>query len=258
MPELPDVEVFTRNLNKIFAGKKLLKIKVVNGQKLKDSAQMLSRSLNNKTLEKIYRSGKEMRFQFSDDILLGLHLMLTGDIFVFDKKNEHGSAIVEMYFEDALGLVLTDRMRNANIKLSPFDKAGLDAISKEVNYEYLKKILNRNTSIKNVLTDQDSIRGIGNSYSDEILWQCRISPFSKANKIPDDKIKELSVTIKKMLKAEISRIYKKFPGKINVEVKDFLLIHSKVHTHSPTGAKIKTVQKGMMKTYFTDEQELYE
>ena len=84
-----------------------------------------------------------------------------------------------------------------------------------------------------------TIRGIGNSYSNEILWKCKTSPFSKANKIPEAKIKELALTIKKKLKAEIAKIYKNFPGKINVEVKDYLQIHSKIKTRSPTGALIR-------------------
>jgi len=258
MPELPDIEVFSRNLNDVFSGAKVKKVKIVNGKKLKDKPAAISRALNGKTLSKIYRSGKEMRFQFEDGTLVGLHLMLTGDIFIFDKKNDHHSTIVEMNFSNGKGLALTDRMRNANIKLDPEDKKGVDAISKELNFKYLKAALQkRNTSIKNVMTDQDVIRGIGNSYSDEILWTARISPYSIAKAIPDEKIKELVKAIKKILKDEIKNIYKNFKGKINGEVKDFLKIHTKEQTKSPTGAPIIITKKGMMKTYYTKEQFLY-
>ena len=89
MPELPDVEVFSRNLNKIFAGQRLAKIKIVTGKKLQNTASQFSKALKGKILKRIYRSGKEMRFEFDDGRLLGLHLMLTGDIFVFEKKNDH-------------------------------------------------------------------------------------------------------------------------------------------------------------------------
>jgi len=257
MPELPDIEVFTRNLNKIFAGKKLLKIKIVDGRKLKDAPNAYPEALDGKILERIYRSGKEMRFAFSGGTLLGLHLMLTGDIFVFDKKNDHHSAIAEFYFRDAPGLVLTDRMKNANIKLNPVDKTGVDAISPQLNFKYLKTAFKRKTTIKKLMTDQDVIRGIGNSYSDEILWQAKISPYSIAAAIPDDKIKMLVPIIKKTLKKETEQIYKKYKGKINVEVKEFLQIHTKVKTKSPTGFPIIIDQKGMMKTYYTKEQVLY-
>lgn len=259
MPELPDVEVFTRNLHQLFAGKKLLNIKIVNGKKLKDTQAALTKALKGKTLKRIYRSGKEMRFEFTDGALLGLHLMLTGDVFVFEKENSHASTIAELHFEGGQGLALNDRMKNANIKLNPVDKAGVDAISEELNFEYLQNALKqRRTSIKKVLTDQDVIRGIGNSYSDEILWEARISPYSTAQAIPDKKIKELVKIIKKVLTKETENIYKNFKGKVNVEVKTFLKIHTKEKTESPTGAPIKIDKKGMMKTYYTEEQELYQ
>ena len=121
----------------------------------------------------------------------------------------------------------------------------------------MKKALNRKAAVKNILLDQDVIRGIGNGYSDEILWRCRISPFSKANAIPDDKIRELAKTIKKVLRGAVDKIYKHHPGLIHGEVKDYLQIHTKKKDKSPTGAKIKNVAKGMLKTYYTDEQVLY-
>ena len=257
MPELPDVEVFARNLNDIFAGKKLLKVRIVNGKKLKDSPADYRKRLTGKQLKCIYRSGKEMRFQFTGDTLLGLHLMLTGDIFVFDKLNEHKSTIVELYFTGNIGLALTDRMGNANIKLDPVNKAGVDAISKDLDFTYLKEAMQRKTTIKKLLINQDVIRGIGNSYSDEILWECRISPYSISNAIPDEKIKELVTVIKRILQKEIRHIYNKYKGKINVEVKEFLRIHTKAHVKSPTGAPIIIDKKGMMKTYYTKEQVLY-
>lgn len=257
MAELPDLEVFSRNLNKMFAKKKLSKIKVVYGNKLKDKPSELSKNLEGKILESVYRSGKEMRFKFSGGSLLGLHLMLTGDIMPFEKKNENKLTIVEMHFDGAGGIALTDRMKNANVKLNPVDKDGVDALSKELNFKYLKNALKRKTTIKNILMDQNVIRGIGNSYSDEILWQTRISPFSVAETIPDEKIRELARVIKMVLKKATQKIYKAFAGRINVEVKSFLEIHNKEKKQSPTGAEIKIDAKGMRKTYYTDEQVLY-
>ena len=256
MPELPDIAVFTFNLNKIFAGKKIDKVKVVNGSKLKDKPKELTSNLQGKTLTEVYRSGKEMRYKFNDGTLLGMHLMLTGDVFVFEKKNEHHSTIIEIYFNNEKGIALTDRMKNANVKLNPEDKDGIDAL--EVNYKSLKKILDRKANIKNILLDQNAIRGIGNAYSDEILWETKISPFSKGNAIPDEKIKELAKNIRKVFKNATAYIKKNYPGKIQGEVRDFLKIHTKKKEKSPTGKPIKIVDKGMLKTYYTDEQVLYD
>jgi formamidopyrimidine-DNA glycosylase len=254
MPEIPDIEIFAKNLNKIFAGKKLLDVKVVNGKKLPDTAKALAVNLEGKKLKRIYRSGKELRFEFADGTLAGLHLMLTGDMFIFEKKNDHHSAIVELYFEGGHNFVLTDRMRNAWFKLNPVDKAGVDAM--ELDFKYLKTIFNRKTTIKNILLDQDLIRGIGNGYSDEILWETRISPYSIASAIPDEKIKELVKAIPLVLKEATKKIDKAYPGKVNEEVKEFLKIHRRMDK-SPTGHPIHMDTKGSRKTYFTDEQVLY-
>ena len=255
MPELPDIEVFSSNLSSLFEGKKLVKIKVVNGKKLQDTQQQLSKALEGKILKEVYRSGKEMRFKFSNGEILGLHLMLTGDLIPFEKINERKSTIVEFYFSNGKALALTDRMRNANIKLNPEDKEGVDAL--EINYKSLKQILDRKANIKNVLLDQNVIRGIGNGYSDEILWETKISPFSRADAIPDDKVKQLAKNIKSVMKKAVSKISKAYPGLIHGEVRDFMNIHTKNKTKSPTGAPIKVEKRGMLKTYFTDEQVLY-
>src|SRR5256885_2177908 len=249
MPEIPDIEIFSRNLKKLYAGKQLARIKVINGKKLKDSQKELSKTLEGKTLKDIYRSGKEMRFLFSNGVVMGLHLMLTGDLFPFNKKNEKKSTIVEFHFKDGSGLALTDRMKNANVKLNPQDKKGIDALDGKLNYAYLKKALNRKTNIKNVLLDQDVIRGIGNGYSDEILWHTKISPFSTANAIPDEKIKELAKNIRKVLKSAITRISKNYPDLIQGEVRDFMDIHTKKKDKSPSGAFIQMADRGMLKTF---------
>ncbi len=255
MPELPDVHVFAKNLNKAFAGRKLLKIKVVNGKKLPDTADKLSKFLAGKVLKKIFRSGKEFRFEFADGTLLGLHLMLTGDLFIFEDKNDHHSTIVEMYFEGGQNLALTDRMRNAKIELDPVDKDGVDALG--LDFKYLKTIFNSKSAVKNILLDQHLIRGIGNGYSDEILWEARISPYSVASAIPDDKIKELVKIIPHLLKKAADKIDKAYPGRINDEVKEFLLIHRNKTGESPTGRPIQIDTKGSRKTYYTDEQVFY-
>jgi formamidopyrimidine-DNA glycosylase len=262
MPELPDIEIFTKSLDSILAGKKLDRIKIINGKKLKNSQAEFTKALAGKKLNKVYRSGKEMRFAFSGGKILGIHLMLTGDIFVLEEKNEYKTTIAELYFSAGSGrgnkiLVLTDRMKNAHLDLDPVDKEGVDALSKELNFNYLKNALQRKTTIKKLLIDQNVIRGIGNGYSDEILWASRISPYSIANMIPDKKIKDLLIAIKKILKQAILQIYKKYKGKVNNEVKEFLKIHTKTKDKSPTGKPILIDQKGMMKTYYTKEQILY-
>src|SRR4051794_17166192 len=113
MPEIPDIEVFSINLKKRFKGKTLTDFIVVNTKKLTNSAEELARALKGTILEDVYRSGKEFRLKFSNGNILGMHLMLTGDIYPFENKNEQKQTIVEFHFQDGTGFALTDFMKNA-------------------------------------------------------------------------------------------------------------------------------------------------
>src|SRR5579875_747930 len=186
MPELPDLNVFAKNLEKKLHGKTLEKVEVENKSKLKIPVSELKKELEGSKLKKIYREGKELHFEFSNGNILGLHLMLHGNLNLFEKKNEKKNAIIELHFDDDNGLALTDYQGAANATLNPIAKDSPDALSDKVNYHFLKeKLSKKKTTIKAFLLDQNNIRGIGNAYADEILWEAGIHPESKCNKIPD-------------------------------------------------------------------------
>jgi formamidopyrimidine-DNA glycosylase len=154
---------------------------------------------------------------------------------------------------------MTDYQGQATPTLNPKPHDGVDALSADVNFKFLKeKLQKKKAAIKNVLLDQHFIRGIGNAYVDEILWEAGISPFSSAGKIPDTHLKALDKAIKKVLKNAEKNIRKANPDIISGEIRDFLNIHNAKKSHSPTGGKIKVKASGARKTYYTDEQELFE
>src|SRR5436305_3143940 len=117
MPELPDLQVFSANLNKKLAGKTLKKITIENAKKLKNSVADFKK-LEGEELKKIYREGKELYFQFDKNIL-AMHLMLRGQLYLFEKKNTHKYSIIELLFDDDTGLALSDFQGAANAHLNP-------------------------------------------------------------------------------------------------------------------------------------------
>lgn len=154
--------------------------------------------------------------------------------------------------------MLTDYQGAANITLNPVVKNSPDALSDEVNYDFLKERLSKKrTNIKTFLLDQNIIRGIGNAYADEILWESRIHPESICNKIPDDSIQALAKDIKSVLKDAIKQILKINPDIISGEERSFLKIHNSKKKESPAGAKIHSKMLNSRITYYTDEQVLY-
>jgi formamidopyrimidine-DNA glycosylase len=256
MPELPDLEVFSANLSKLFKGKKVTSVKVINGKNLKDPVAKLKKGVEGKTLEQVYRSGKELRFDFGD-ATLGLHLMLHGNLYVVSKSKEQKHTIAELHFNNDKGLAVTDWQGKANIRLNPEDKKGVDALSKELTVKYLAEVMQSKAIVKNLLMNQDIIRGIGNAYADEILWKAGISPLSVSNKIPAAKVRNLAKVIKQVLKDAVKHIKKTNPGLVTGEVRDFLSIHNSKKKTSPTGGEIKSGSIGGRKTYYTEEQQLY-
>jgi formamidopyrimidine-DNA glycosylase len=257
MPELPDLQAFSRNLDKKLAGKTVKEVIIHNAKKLNVSEKELQAKLEKQKLAAIYRDGKELYIKFSEGDILALHLMLHGKLFLFEGKNSNKYSIIELVFTDDTGLVLTDFQGIATPTLNPEEKEAPDAVDDKAGFAYLKERLGKTkTNVKTVLLDQKIIRGIGNAYADEILWDAGISPFSASNKLPEDKIKDLVKSIHSVLKDAEQQILKSNPDIINGEMRDFMNIHNSKKKHSPKGAPI-LIKEGSRKTYYTEEQTLY-
>jgi formamidopyrimidine-DNA glycosylase len=258
MPELPDLEVFSRNLSKQLKGKQVKEILVNNSKKVNVSAEELQHAVNGRKIERIYRTGKELYFEFEHNTILSMHMMLNGELHLSKEEETPKYAIIQLLFKGGTSLTLTDFRGLAHATLNPEADDTPDALSKEVDVQFLEKILaNKKAAIKNILLDQHVIRGIGNAYADEILWEAGISPFSSANKIPVSKLKSLSKALRHVLENAVKQINSSSPGLISGEVRDFLRIHHPKKTHSPSGVPIQVKKTGARKTYFTDEQETY-
>lgn len=256
MPELPDLQIFSHNLNKLFKGKSLDKVEAPNHKKLNVTVKELKAALEGKELTNVKRVGKELHFEF-DKHVLGLHLMLHGQFHTFDGDNTNKYTIVELLFKGGKGLALTDYQGAATPTLNPEEKDAPDAL--DIDLTYLKEKLNKKRSpVKTVLMDQKVLRGIGNAYADEILWHARISPFSTANKLPEAAIKKLHSSIKDVLEDAEKQIIKHNPDIISGEVRDFLKVHLPKQKQTSTGAAIHQKELGGRGTYYTDEQELFE
>jgi formamidopyrimidine-DNA glycosylase len=257
MPELPDLQVFARNLNKLFKGKTLDKIEAPNHKKLNVSVTELKAALEGKELADVKRVGKELHFEFDNKHVLGLHLMLHGQFHTFDGENGNKYTIVELLFNGGEGLALSDYQGAATPTLDPEERDTPDALG--VDTAYLKEKLSKKRSpIKTVLMDQKVLRGIGNAYADEILWHARISPFSPSNKLPEAAVKKLLSSIKEVLEDAEKQIIKHSPDIISGEVRDFLKVHLPKQKQTATGAAIHQKELGGRSTYYTDEQELFE
>jgi formamidopyrimidine-DNA glycosylase len=254
MPELPDLEVFSKNLSAALKGASLQKLRLGAGAKTTVPAKRFL-TLEKQRVKKIYREGKELRIAFTKNVL-GIHLMLHGRLsWVTEKPPAH--TLLTLEFSNGKILALADYQRQARISLDPEESTVPDALSPDLKIGFWKEALQTRATIKNVLLDQKTVRGIGNAYADEILWAARISPFSAAKNLPPAAVRALSSAVKKILKKSITRISKTEPGIIGGELRDFLSVHQPRKKETPTGATIKQKTAAGRRTYYTDEQELY-
>ncbi|ASZ12302.1 Fpg/Nei family DNA glycosylase [Chitinophaga pendula] len=259
MPELPDLQVFSHNLQKLVKGKKISGVQVVKAKKLNVSAKQLEQALAGQAVQSVYREGKELYFAIGKQHVLAMHLMLHGKLLYGAAGGGHKHTVLELVFVDDTALTLTDYSSMAKPTLDPEEPDAPDALSEAGGVKYLKAQLpQKRIHIKNFLLDQQLIRGIGNAYADEILWDARISPFSICNKLPADKISQLAKSIKKVLAAAEKKILASHPDIISGEVRDFMAVHHSKKAQSPTGADIHHKVVNSRKTYYTDEQVLFE
>ena len=119
MPEIPDLNIFSRNLSKRIVGKKLELLNVVIPRKLKVPESELKNALEGQILTAINREGKELHFVFKNGHVLSVHLMLHGTMYWYQNNNEQRFTIVELLFGDGTGLAITDWQKAVILTLDP-------------------------------------------------------------------------------------------------------------------------------------------
>jgi formamidopyrimidine-DNA glycosylase len=82
--------------------------------------------------------------------------------------------------------------------LAEFDRGGLEIFS-ATREEFAKVLRSENHTLKRALTDPEWFSGIGNAYSDEILWEARLSPVLQTRKMTDEEIARLFEATRKSL-----------------------------------------------------------
>lgn len=255
MAELPDLTVFAKTLTRLYKGKTLNDLEIKVAKKLNVTSAELKTALEGTTLNQVERAGKTLQFHFGKDQVLGLHLMLRGELkAISGDLPKH--TILAFHFTEGKGFAVTDVLKQATTTLSPPIAKAPDALE-ITETEFLTLLSRRKKNIKEVLIDQKAFRGIGNSYADEILWEASISPLSIADKIPEKQAKKLFRTISKVLNEAIKAITKENGNELKGELRDFMKIHGAKIEKSPTGKTIRSEKIGGRTAYYTSEQKLY-
>ncbi|HUR44997.1 MAG TPA: DNA-formamidopyrimidine glycosylase family protein [Candidatus Saccharimonadales bacterium] len=216
MPELAEVE-YSRKRWDPGMGQKVLKVllhaekRIFRGTDIK----LLQSTLPGSTLLRSEAGGKQMVFQFSKGLWLGIHLGMTGEMRV--EKSDYLPAKHDhlVLVQKKQALVLEDcrqfgRVRFANSKTppewwasipKPLTSASFTAKSME---EFLQR--HRKLPIKACLLLQNGFPGVGNWMADEILWRARLNPHVLSGSINGKRAQALWKQIRFVCQAAIRHI----------------------------------------------------
>jgi len=262
VPELPDIVVYIEALERRIKGSVLERVRIANPFLLRTAMPSLS-SVEGKKVVELRRLGKRICFGLEGDLWLVLHLMIAGRLHWYSERGKAAKGRSSAVFEfnnGSLALTEAGSQKRASLHvvqgeagLENLDPGGLEVFTATTE-EFARALRARNHTLKRALTDPRILSGIGNAYSDEILFEARLSPFTLTQKLSDGEVEQLFHAIKRTLTDWVERLRKnygdKFPEKVTAFRPD-MATHGKYGQSCPRcGSKIQRIRYGSNETNY--------
>lgn len=238
MPELPEVETVVRDLNKKVKGRTITGVWFDWPKLIKHPTDPASRTVHKTApwdFEKFIkgarilgakRVAKNILISLSGDKMLLVHQKMTGHLLV-GKWRISGAKVVPLepkemvedsyngyihlvlYLDNGQMLALSDLRKFAKViagttseieSLPELVRLGPDALSPELSLSVFSGIIhNERRAIKQVLLDPEVVAGIGNIYSDDILYQAKVHPLARAHKLIPEELEAIYSAMREIL-----------------------------------------------------------
>lgn len=213
MPELPDVLVYVERLAALTRGQKLERVRVASPFVVRTFDPPL-RELEGLAVRGVERIGKRIVLGFERELFLVIHLMISGRL----RWRERGATLqkkvglLALDFPDGT-LLFTEAStkKRASVHvvrgraaLEPFDRGGVEPLDAS-REEFAAALRRENRTLKRALTDPRLVSGVGNAYSDEILFHARLSPVRLTSQLDDAELARLYSATRATLEDWIER-----------------------------------------------------
>ena len=194
MPELPEVEVVRRSLEKKIVSLTISDVKIKYDNIIDQDKNYFLENVIGKRRVSMDRLGKFLIVNLNKGHILS-HLRMEGKYFYLQQGeicNKHIHVI--FYFDNGYMLCYQDTRKFGRMEYKlddelhttkPLKKVGID-LTKNSDFDILdlhKKIISKKIPIKTTLLDQSILSGLGNIYVDEVLHKSKINPHKKSNEI---------------------------------------------------------------------------
>jgi formamidopyrimidine-DNA glycosylase len=229
MPELPEVEVVKRSLINKTQNLIVKAVKINDGRlRYKIDRNKIKKIIGLKFI-KISRKSKYLLFFFNKDIVMLVHLGMTGKFFfvnqkktkyktsfyydINDEKDKKHNHIIfdlsnnqKLIYNDIRKFGFIKIIKRVNLDQNIHLKyLGPEPLSNKFNIEYFKNFISgKNRTIKDILMDQKFISGLGNIYVNEILFYSGLKPAKNVKKLTHVEIKKIIKFSKKIISKAIS------------------------------------------------------
>ncbi len=262
MPELPDIVVYIEALEKRILGQTLEHVRIASPFLLRTADPPLS-AVEAKKVAQLRRIGKRICIGLEDDLWLVLHLMIAGRLH-WKKRGvkvspPRGLAAFDFTNGSLLWTEAGSRKRASlhvvagEAGLRALDPGGLEVL--ETDLQHFSAVLtSANHTLKRALSDPRLFSGIGNAYSDEILFEARLSPLALTQKLKTEEIERLFLAVRTNLVAWVERLRQEsgaeFPEKVTA-FRPGMAVHGRYKEPCPRcGAKIQRIRYAANETNY--------
>lgn len=267
MPELPELELLAGALTKHAAGRTVESVVLEPSRAfiIRYPPQGFVRELAGAKLTGVSRRAKFLLFAFERlEKSLVINPMLGGR-FAFCGRTAPAlpGTCFTLQFERLADLRFLDTTLMARIYLAAdpaadvpgFADLGPDALDAELTFDAFEQRLRRHRGeLKSLLRNQSFIAGIGNAYSDEILWAARLSPLRRASSLRDDQRRALYDALRSVLSADVAIVraaYEAGKHPLHKQERGFMKIHGRSKVQCPRcGHRVSVVRARGQATYF--------
>jgi len=199
MPELPDIVVYIEALEQRVVGHVLRRVRIAGPFLLRTAVPPID-SVQGHKVTMVRRIGKLIALGFENGMWLVFHLMIAGRLHWKAKAVvPDGRRTLATFEFDAGTLTLAEAGAKKRASLHLFadeaamaaiDPGGLEVLS-ATREAFAEALTSENHTLKRALTDPHLFSGIGNAYSDEILFHARLSPVMLTKRMEAEAIDRL-------------------------------------------------------------------
>lgn len=205
MPELPEVETITRQLEKVLVGQKIIEVEVLARKSFIGQAG----DVEGKKIVGVRRKAKMTIIELASSSQrlassLLIHLKMTGQLIYQGAENKHTRVILhltrgKLFFNDQRMFGWMKVVDKEGLE-KEFKNYGPDIIDTAVTEDYLYDVLQKSgRAVKLVIIDQAKVAGVGNIYANDGLWCAGIDPRRSAKGVDRVKASKLLKCLRQVM-----------------------------------------------------------